>query len=417
MRLHQVILTFLVFAAGAVGFAKEKILTLSWGDVIWQHEGQGAAALDTPDKLRESVRTWKDKGVTKVHFRVDDFRILLFHEGARIGGDRYAELAGRTTRAAWEQNLVAVAVEALKREGIEIQAYITIFDEGSPPAVIFGNGVPFPWQSRFTRDHPEFLACDRSPTASGRKYHWGVPEYAYPEVREHMLRMITTFSDAYAFDGVFLSIRTHSAPPEHADQFGFNEPVVREYEKRYGRNILLQDFDLAKWRDLRGEYLTQFLRDVRAHLNAKGQRLAIGIPQGDHLGPPFGNLTLAWRQWVRERLVDEIVVGHISQERARYPRLMQRASGYVQNQEEGLNLPPIEQDVAESYGPLCRQHGVKLYVDPERFGYVYAHPAYGPGRQPPEVHARLKQVLEALPDVAGLTYDYSDILGLKRSND
>ena len=34
---------------------KEKVMTLSWGDVIWQHRGQGVAQIDTPEKIRESL--------------------------------------------------------------------------------------------------------------------------------------------------------------------------------------------------------------------------------------------------------------------------------------------------------------------------------------------------------------------------
>jgi hypothetical protein len=414
---NRFIICCAVMAASSVAITgKEKIMTLSWGDIIWQHAGQGAAALDTPEHLRQAVRTWRSRGVTKVHFRVDDFRIQLYSQEAHIGESGYRDHWSRTTRAALEKNLVGVAVEAIKAERIEVQAYITLFDEGSPVTVLYGRGVPFPWHTHFTRDNPQFLACDRSVDPSGRRYHWGVPEYAYPEVRAYMLKMITTFSDAHAFDGVFLSVRTHSAPPDHADQFGFNEPIVREYEKRYGRNILMQDFDLEKWRALRGEYLTIFLREVRNHLNSKRQRLAIGIPQGDYMGPPFGNMKLHWRQWLEEKLVDEIVVGHISQERARYPHRLQRAYGYVQNQEEGLNLPPIAQALREDYGPLCRRQGIKLYVDPERFGYAYDHPAFGRGIQSPAVYAQVKQSLESMPEVDGLTYDYSDVLGLERSN-
>jgi hypothetical protein len=58
--------------------------------------------------------------------------------------------------------------------------------------------------------------------------------------------MITTFSDRFNFDGVFLS-SYHSPPPEHADQFGFNEPVVKSTSgvmKKYP-----SVFDL-RWRDL-----------------------------------------------------------------------------------------------------------------------------------------------------------------------
>ncbi len=415
MRIFSSVILMLCLGPGSLS-AKEKIMTLSWGDVIWQHRGQGAAQIDTPEKIQESVKTWKSKGVDKVHFRVDDFRVLLFHKlFLPRTSSAYNKEAARMTKEAWERNLLPVAVESLRKEGIVVDMYITILDEGLPPEMLGGNGNFFPWQSNFTRQNPQFLSVDRSLPGSPQKYHWGVLEYAYPEVREYMLKMITTFSDRFDFDGIFLSLRSHSPPPEHADQFGFNEPVVNEYERRYGRNILLQAFDLEKWRDLRGEYLTAFLRDVKAHVSRKGQRLAIGIPQGEDLGPPFGNMKLNWRQWVSERIIDELVVGHITQERSRYPNRSQRAYGYIQNQEENLNLPPIDGVIAESYGPLCRRHGVKLYVEPERFYYEFDHPAFGAARQPPGVRARLIQKLEAIPDLTGLTYDYSDILGLSRT--
>ena len=34
---------------------KEKVMILSWGDVIWQHKGEGVAQLDTP---RRFARRW-----------------------------------------------------------------------------------------------------------------------------------------------------------------------------------------------------------------------------------------------------------------------------------------------------------------------------------------------------------------------
>src|SRR4030095_9124761 len=99
--------------------AKEKIMTLSWGDVIWQHRGQGIAQIDTPEKIRESIKTWKAKGVDKVHFRVDDFRILLFHQFyLPPTSSEYNKEAARTTKQAWQNNLVQVAVESLKKESI-----------------------------------------------------------------------------------------------------------------------------------------------------------------------------------------------------------------------------------------------------------------------------------------------------------
>ena len=130
-------------------------------------------------------------------------------------------------------------------------------------------------------------------------------EYAYPEVRDYMInKIIRTFSDGFDFDGVFLSIRSHGLPPDHADQYGFNQPVVEEYKRRYGRDILREDFDVEKWRELRGEYFTLFLRELKAHLKTKGQKLSIGVQQGEYIGPPFGNMRLQWRQWIEEGIID-----------------------------------------------------------------------------------------------------------------
>ena len=280
---------------------------------------------------------------------------------------------------------------------------VTVFDEGCPPEVLYSDSVPFPWQSHFTRENPQYLSCDRSLTANARKYHWGVLEYAYPEVRQYMLKVIRAFSDRFDFDGVFLSVRSHSPPPSHADQFGFNQPVVQEYKHRYGRDILRQSFDLEKWRDLRGEFFTTFLKEVMEHLKARGQKLSIGVQQGEYIGPPFGNMKLQWRRWVTEGIIDELVVGHITDERARYPRRTQRAMGYLQSQEEGLGLPAIEEALRKDCGPLCSRSGVKLYVAPRRFYLTSSHPAYGRGTHPKEVRERLVNELEKIPDLTGCT--------------
>ncbi|PYV13685.1 MAG: hypothetical protein DMG07_13710 [Acidobacteria bacterium] len=390
---------------------KEKVMILSWGDVIWQHRGEGVAQLDTPDKVRAAARTWKERGVGKVLFRVDDFRIILGHQLYVAPNNPYIQEWSATSKKAWESGLLPAAVAAIKQEGMGVEAWITIFDEGAPPAVLYSDSSFFPWQSNFTRENPQYLVCDRSLTPNQRKHQWGVMEYAYPEVRRYMLEQIRTFSDRFPFDGVFLSVRSHSPPAEHGDQFGFNEPVVREYQRRYGRDILRQAFDLEKWRELRGEYLTQFLREVRDHLKSKGQKLAIGVQQGEHAGPPFGNMVIDWRRWTSERLIDELVVGHITNERARYPHRTQRAAGYLQSQEEGVGLPPIEAALERDYGPLAARHGVRLYVEPRSFYLGYDHAAYGSGRQPEERRRALLPALEQIGALAGVVYSYREIVG------
>ncbi len=48
-------IAFLVLLALPVQ-AKEKVMILSWGDVIWEHRGEGTAQLDTPQKVREALQ-------------------------------------------------------------------------------------------------------------------------------------------------------------------------------------------------------------------------------------------------------------------------------------------------------------------------------------------------------------------------
>ena len=390
--------------------AKEKLMILSWGDVIWQHRGEGTAQLDTPEKVVEAARIWKDRGVDRVLFRADDFRVLLFHQIKPSYRNAYIQEWLKTTKQAWEQRLLEVAVQAIHDQGMKVDMWITIFDEGCPEHVLYSDSDFFSWQSNFTRENPQFLSADRSLTANQRKYHWGVMEYAYPEVREYMLRVIRAFADPLDFDGVFLSVRTHSPPAEHADQYGYNEPVVKEYQRRYGRNILQASFDLEKWRELRGEYLTRFLVEVKEHLKKKGQTLSIGVAQGDYIGPPFGNMKLQWRRWISEGIIDSLVVGHITNERARYPNRTQRAMGYIQNQEEDMGLPPIEDAVRQSYGPLSKRSGAGLYLAPRGFRMSFRHPAHGRGSQTPELRKSLVAAFEKEPAVTGIVYSYGEIM-------
>lgn len=390
--------------------AKEKLMILSWGDVIWQHKGEGTAQLDTPEKVVEAARIWKERGVDRVLFRADDFRVLLFHQIKPSYKNAYIQEWFKTTKQAWKQGLLKVAVKAIHDQGMKVDMWLTIFDEGCPEHVLYGDSDFFSWQSDFTRENPQFLSADRSLTANQRKYHWGVMEYAYPEVREYMLRVIRAFADPLDFDGVFLSVRTHSPPAEHADQFGYNEPIVKEYQRRHGRNILQASFDLEKWRELRGEYLTQFLVEVKEHLKKKGQTLSIGVAQGDHIGPPFGNMKLQWRRWISEGIIDSLVVGHITNERARYPNRTQRAMGYIQNQEEDMGLPPIEDAVRQSYGPLCDRFGAGLYLAPRGFRMSFRHPAYGRGSQTPELRKSLVAAFEKESAVTGIVYSYGEIM-------
>jgi Glycosyl hydrolase-like 10 len=358
---------------------KKKVLYVSWGDDIYWPGIEGVFKLDTPEKVPMAVKAWKERGFSRVLLRLDDVRILnlanIRHSEGEGGYSGYAQTWQSVTRDAIKTNMFRLFVDSCHSQQMEVFGWITIFDEGTPADVEYMTPqeakkswpmydhapTRFLWVTKFTQQHPEFLVTDRNQ----QRVQHGVMEYAYPEVRRYMREVIRDLVERYEVDGVFLSTRTHSVPAEHGDQFGFNEPVVKEFERRYGVNILQSMFDLEKWRQLRGEFLTQFLRETHSYLKGRGKQLSIGIPQGNHLGPPFGNLSLDWRTWVQEKLVDELVVGHIAGRFVFPARPV--GYGYVNSQEDGFGVLPIVEDVQKNYRPWCQQHGCRLYVDPHRF--------------------------------------------------
>src|SRR6185503_11111428 len=173
---------------------------------------------------------------------------------------------------------------------------------------------------------------------------------------------------ATRFDGLFLCFRSQSRPADHADQFDFNEPVRADFRMRYGVDILRDEFDPQAWRDLLGEYITMLLRELREALTQRrmaDRQIAVGVARGDVLGPPLGNTTLQWRDWIRSGLVDHFIVNqNSSQCPSMWHQLwpMHRGSGYLQNYLDGHGLPALPDHLRSAYAPALDGSATRLFV-------------------------------------------------------
>ncbi|MEW5981811.1 MAG: hypothetical protein AB1806_05515 [Acidobacteriota bacterium] len=338
--------------------------SVSWGDHLAFGEGDGRLA--TPDAVARRMDRWRDDlGATSVHWRVLRTSIA----GRFQAAPGYAHPSRTRTRdVRWDP--FEVVPRLAGQAGLAAYLYVSLFDEGwplAPPSVretSFHNamhGRHVAWQSDFSRRHPEYACTDRS----GRVRQWGVLCLAHEAVRAHFIdRFVGWMRDA-AFDGLFVCLRSQSRPADHADQFGFNDPVRHDFHARFGRDLLTEDFDPQAWRDLLGEYLTRFVRELRHVLRPLGRRLAVGMPRGDVLGPPLGNTTLDWRRWIAEDLIDEIVV---NQDSSRCPSMwhalwpMHRGYGYLQNYVDGRGMPALNEQIARDYGAALAPSAVRLFV-------------------------------------------------------
>ena len=149
--------------------------------------------------------------------------------------------------------------------------------------------------------------------ARGRnEYLAGSLSEAYPEVREYWLSWVDECIDA-GVDALDVRISNHSCWTNTPELYGFNEPVVREYERRYGVDPNSEPYDEEKLGDLRGELYDTFLRSAKDRLSATGRRLQLHL-EVESFRPEAaqarartrpGNITFHWRQWLNSGLADE----------------------------------------------------------------------------------------------------------------
>ncbi len=343
----------------------ENIVSVSFGDHLVFGEGDGRLA--TADALRRRVERWREElSASALHWRVLRSRLAgKFHaaRGRRHPQEQAAQALG------WDD--LEVVPRLAHEQGMKAYLYLSVFDDGwalqrkSERAATHHNamhGRDVSWQSELCREHPEYELVDRS----GRRRQRGVLCLAFEEARDSVRERFLSLLPRTGFDGLFVCLRSQSRPPETADQFGYNRPVLSDFFATQGEELESGGgFDAQAWRDLLGGYVTRFLRELKVSLKGTGIKLAVGAPRGEVVGPPLGNWTLEWRKWVKEEIVDELVVG---QDSTRCPSMwhdlwpMCESRGYVQNYRTGEGMPPLAEQLDSVYAPALEGSRTRLYV-------------------------------------------------------
>jgi hypothetical protein len=109
-------------------------------------------------------------------------------------------------------------------------------------------------------------------------------------------------------DGVDIRITNHNSILDWAE-YGFNQPVVDEYFKRYGVNLRTEPFDKEKLRRLRGEFYTAFLKKAAAMVKASGRKFCLHVPDvafGSPSQSTMMEIHWDWRSWLDQGIPDEV---------------------------------------------------------------------------------------------------------------
>jgi hypothetical protein len=340
------------------------IASVAWSDHVIFGEGDGR--LNTLPALRRRMQSWKtDLGARIIHWRCTRDRI----NGKFSQGKGYRHFArSKIQDIQWDD--FVEAPKCAHDLGMSIFLYVALFDEGWPllpkkeREVSYHNKMHcqhVSWQSNFSKNNPQYTLSDKTQ----ENHQWGVLCLSYPEVRGHFIRRFKGLLASGDFDGLFICLRSQSRPADFADQFGFNRPVRDDFLARFGKDIWTEDFDLSRWQDLQGDYLTLFLTEMRESLNKSDHMLAVGAPRGHILGPPLGNTTFQWKSWVERGIVDQLI---IDQNSSKCPSMwhdlwpMHRGYGYIQNYLNGSNMNSLEADLTSVYQPIFCRQVTKLYL-------------------------------------------------------
>jgi len=189
--------------------------------------------------------------------------------------------------------------------GRSIETSAFSFNTGSTPKVrtLDGNKTPADGQVALAKGKDVYVAGGLHPI--------------YSEVRQYWLDQIRTFIAA-GVDGIDIRVTNHSTWTCEGEEYGFNEPVVEEFKRRYGTDILAEPFDRERWKQLQGEYYTTFLRDARAL--TKKHRVAMQLHVNGLMGVTIrwwernnvpANFAWEWEKWIRDDVCDSIALKYI----------------------------------------------------------------------------------------------------------
>ncbi|NUQ63858.1 MAG: hypothetical protein HUU20_15380 [Pirellulales bacterium] len=190
--------------------------------------------------------------------------------------------------------------------GVKVVMWLDIFDDGYS-----GH------RSKFIDEHPHCQWTARD----GKTHFQGLISYAWPESRAFRVAQAKELLDLGA-DGIHCSTSAHCRHLpnlQQDDAYGFEEPVVEEYRRRFGADLRTAAvIDKEAWHTIKGEFMNRLYRELAAACHERGKELWVGLKLGEytHLAadPHFGTNVVAryrnlWRELVDEGIADAFIVG------------------------------------------------------------------------------------------------------------
>ncbi len=340
---------------------KDRILGVDYADDVEVAFRQGElgdaslieAIMDHAAEAGMSHVAWRVSHLGKLTYRTKAGTIQDGHKALRLSLTPFGLIMRRC-------DPLQVAVEAAHRRGLKILFYITLFDE------CYQGPTGETSESWLGQQHPEYYAKHHSHPSTVR----GVFSFGYDEVRRYFLDIAREGLD-YGCDGLYLDVaRTHAGAnplplidwvwPRWTNPYlayGYNEPDVALYRDRYGEEPptggeradpgSLEPTEAERnWNSVRGEALTEFMREVRPIARSYDAPVHVCFYPTTHnvYNPGYqcrqmlGRYHIDWQTWVAEDLIDTIRL-NVDHHKFGYDDwLAHSAQTYKQAQDKGQSI-------------------------------------------------------------------------------
>lgn len=290
---------------------KKLIFNVDYHGLVLRASIKGEGLYDE-ERIRKLMEDCAENGVDTVFWRTSACGVVMYQSKVMtVYHGEFRPYHGRALAEILKRfDPLEVAVKYAHQYGLKIFAWITLIDSYNVDK-----------QDNFFLEHSEFLMMSRKKHKGFKHVFRGVPCYSCPETREYRLAETKELA-SYAVDGILYELGgPHDCQvkrvddPQEENCFGYNEPIVAEYKRLYGVDILKEDFDVDKWGRLLGEHFTLFLKMARHELNSKGKEMYVSTPLAKYLGNSQMihkvKIYNDWKGWVEKKIVDALVFrGH-----------------------------------------------------------------------------------------------------------
>ena len=259
-----------------------------------------------PEHVRQEIEPFRDTDYGRLYWECAGGDLLNYPGNTgRLptlpGLDDFAGQGDRMHRESWETFLAEdidpfrVALDHAHGMGLEFHASYRVTAFQFPPDHDhFHYG-----EDAFYLNHPELRGTDREGRLTPRL------SYAYPEMREYVISVLTEVVSTYDVDGICL---LYNRRPPFVE---YDPSLVDGFKDEYGLDPLQLEDDDPRWLRYRCLVMTKFMREVRKAMQDEAQKqggrtieVSAIVMRNEQENLYYG---MDLKAWIDEGLVDTII--------------------------------------------------------------------------------------------------------------